>query len=364
MHEDMKYWVWLSMMQKIKPGDKSRLLEHLGTPVKIWEAQKKELCSLPFANAVIYEQVLDESIRKKSRKVFEVVRRSRVNMVSIQDRCYPEGLKQIYDPPLVLYVKGKLISDEKMVAVVGSRKATGYGLEVARKLSYELVSSGITVISGMARGIDSAAHKGALEGGGRTVAVLGCGTDTVYPPENRRLMKQIEKNGAVISEYPPGTPPLPRNFVARNRIISGASMGTVVVEAGERSGSLITAGYALEQGRDVFAVPGNIDSEVSRGTNKLIKDGAKVVASVNDILEEVNSMHYGTREAGAIYSSDRDDIQDIVMDVLKNGPKHTETLAFESGIDRNKLENVLILMELNGIVDRKKGMIFKSAVKQ
>ncbi|MCM8760904.1 MAG: DNA-processing protein DprA, partial [Candidatus Omnitrophica bacterium] len=205
--------------------------------------------------------------------------------INIDDPEYPKNLKNIHKPPKELYVNGTLEKrDEIAVAIVGSRRASMYGLEMAEKLAFELALRGVTVVSGMARGIDSAAHKGALKANGRTIAVMGSGHNVIYPPENRRLYDQIITSGAVITEYEDDMPPLPENFPARNRIISGLSLGVVVVEAARNSGALITANFAAEQGREVFAVPGKVSSATSAGTNELIKDGARLVQSVEDII--------------------------------------------------------------------------------
>lgn len=212
----------------------------------------------------------------------------RIKKIAINSKEYPKNLKNIYNPPGELFVSGDILSsDSNAIAIVGTRRATHYGLEQCEKLSYELASRGITIVSGMARGIDSAAHRGAIRAGGRTIAILGSGHNNIYPPENRKLYEQITKNGAVISEFPSDTPPLRTNFPKRNRIISGMSKGVVVVEAPRKSGALITADFALEQGRDVFAMPGNVSSVKNSGTHWLIKEGAKLIENAWDILEEL-----------------------------------------------------------------------------
>lgn len=209
--------------------------------------------------------------------------------ISISDKDYPARLKNIYSPPVDLYIKGEFLpEDEIAVALVGSRKASQYGLELSEKLAYDLATRGITVVSGLARGIDSAAHRGALKAKGRTIAVFGCGIDYIYPPENKLLAEQIQERGALISEFPDKLSPKPYNFPRRNRIISGLSLGVVVIEAARTSGALITANFALEQGREVFAVPGKVNSDTSEGVHRLLKEGAKLVETVDDIIEELN----------------------------------------------------------------------------
>ena len=216
---------------------------------------------------------------------------NKIKVLSLTDKDYPTNLKYIYDPPSTLYVEGKIIPEDNIaIAIVGSRRATHYGLQNAQKLAYELAAKGISIISGLARGVDSAAHRGALRAGGRTIAVLGSGLNVIYPRENKALAREIAQNGAVISEFPEDTPPFKENFPRRNRIISGLSLGVVVVEAAKRSGALITANCALEQGREVFALPGKIDSFTSQGTHNLIKDGAKLVESSEDIIEELEPL--------------------------------------------------------------------------
>jgi DNA processing protein len=206
--------------------------------------------------------------------------------LSLSSSDYPEYLKEIFDPPTVLYYFGDVKPDDVCMGIVGSRKSSEYGKNTAKSFASKLSQNGFAVVSGMARGIDTKAHEGALESEGKTYAIIGSGLDIVYPPENKKLMQKIIDNGAVISEFPPGTKPNPYNFPIRNRIISGMSLGVIVVEAGLRSGSLITANLALEQGRDVFAVPGNINRIINKGSNKLIKEGAKLVENIDDILEE------------------------------------------------------------------------------
>lgn len=243
------------------------------------------------AGAIIDLAVRDNGQYKEERlnRELDLIKKNNIQIVTIFDENYPSTLKQIYDPPMLLYIKGSIIPEDILaVAVVGSRRASYYGLAAAEKLSTDLAAKGITVVSGLARGIDSAAHRGALKAKGRTMAVLGSGLGVVYPPENKKLFEAIADNsGAIVSEFPYETIPDRKNFPMRNRVISGLSLGVVVVEAAQRSGSLITANVALEQGRDVFSVPGKIDSFNSNGTNNLIKQGAKLVQTADDIIEEL-----------------------------------------------------------------------------
>ena len=285
----------------------------------------------------------------------------------MEDELYPAYLKNIYDPPLVLYMKGTIQEEEKYLAVVGSRRATSYGLDMAKKISRELAECGITVVSGMARGVDSFAHMGALEVKGRTIAVLGCGLDIVYPYENKKLMENIIESGACLSEYLPGTTPVPGNFPARNRIISGISLGVVVIEAGERSGSLITANFALEQGREVFALPGNVNSIKSTGTNKLIKEGAKIVTGIDDILEELNiyfieentkvSFNKNLQDERILRGLDNDEKK--VVECLKLESMHIDNIARKTGFGIQLVNSILVMLELKGVVEQLPGKIFK-----
>jgi len=269
------------------------------------------------------------------------------------DAAYPPALTAIIDPPPILWVRGAVCSlvDRPTVAIVGSRAATPYGLEVAEKLAIDLASRGLTVVSGLARGADSAAHRGALAGGGSTVAVLGSGVDVIYPPEHGPLARDIEQRGAVISELVPGTPPNPAFFPQRNRIISGLSRAVVVIEAGEKSGSLITARCALDQGRDVLAVPGNVLSGRNRGAHALLRDGAKIVESADDILEELGLFVHPCAGRGAGISP-----SDSLLACLPAGePCDLDTISQRSGLDSAKLLPRLFELELQGFVRRAGG---------
>ena len=267
--------------------EKDRTAQIFESPRQIYDADEIALAQTGILSRDNIASITSVEARDNANRFMEDLAEKNIDVYTLWHKDYPYLLKNICDPPICLYAKGKLFAEETIIAVVGSRKASGYGLSSARKISAELAGYDICVISGMARGIDTAAHQGALSQGGRTIAVLGCGLDIVYPPENKKLMERILEKGAVISEYPPGVQPAPHHFPVRNRIVSGMSVGVLVVEAGEKSGSLITAQLALEQGRDVYALPGNVISVNSKGTNKLIQDGAKLVTSVQDIVEEV-----------------------------------------------------------------------------
>ena len=364
MNSCLKYWIWLSSLMQITPRRKLQLIEYFGDPAYIWESTEAELRASNICTPRMLSVLLDRQNRKNAEKLMEEVFKSDAEVITIKDDIYPENLKYIADPPVALYIKGTLRKDEVYIAVVGSRKASSYGLETAQRLSWELAANGVTIVSGMARGIDSKAHWGALSGGGRTIAVLGCGIDIIYPPENAELMEKICKLGAIISEYAPGTPPIAVNFPARNRIISGLSQGVAVIEASEKSGSLITAEYALDQGREVYAVPGNINSFNSTGTNKLLKDGAKLVTNGGDILEDLkigyNFKSAYTKEkklSGALLKGNE---KTIAMRLL-DGPAHIDAIARDCGISVQLAGSVLVMLELSGFVEHLPGRYYKLA---
>ncbi len=279
-----------------------------------------------------------------------------IRKITIDDEEYPKNLRNIYDPPQALHLNGEILpEDDIAVALVGSRNASIYGLEACEKLAYELASSGITVVSGMARGIDTAAHRGALKARGRTIAVLGSGHNMVYPPENEKLYKEIAKSGVVITEFEEDTPPLKYNFPKRNRIISGISLGVVVVEAAQNSGALITANFALEQGREVFAVPGKINSTTSRGTHELIKDGAKLVQSAEDIVEELNISKRPVDDDKSTSKPDGIEIklseyERSIYELLSDEPCHIDEIVGRANIALSKTSQILLNLELKRLV--------------
>jgi DNA processing protein len=363
--EKLKYWIWLGSLVKIPPRRRFELLKHYGDPAGVWFSSEAELRRLPFLTGQTLKNILDNEYRRQAEVHLRRLASLDIRIVTLYDDRYPEYLKNIPDPPVVIYVCGTLVRDEPCIAVVGSRKASPYGLGMAEKLSCELAGSGLCIISGLARGIDSKAHCGALSANGRTIAVLGCGPDQVYPDENRMLAKRIRSNGAIISEFVPGTPPLPINFPFRNRIISGISQGVLVIEAGERSGSLITAYYALDQGREVFAMPGNINSSTSRGTNRLIKEGAKIVTDVGDILEELKipcgpgNIIQGAK--GPIPTDSFTPDEKTIAVKLADGPAHIDAIASDCGLSVQTAGSVLVMLELSGFVEQLPGKYYRLA---
>ena len=375
LNQNLKYWVALKWVEGVGNVGFKALLEAFGTPQKVFEAPLSMIKAVPGIGDKTAPQIKSFKDWKKVEKELEFADRTCVSIVTSQDPLYPSQLLSTYDYPAFLYVKGHLKEDDVNVAVVGSRTASTYGKFTTERLCRELVLRGITVISGLARGIDSAAHRGALSGKGRTIAVLGCGLDVVYPPENEKLFTEISLQGALISEFPFGTPPNAPNFPARNRIISGISLGVVVVEASEKSGSLITARIALEQGREVFAVPGSIDSSGSRGTNKLIKQGAKLIENVEDILEEI--LPQVTRAQKLVKPDQRqkqpDDQQKIltsspdlvlketektVWQVLSQKPVHIDQIITSTGLTAHEVLVILLNLELQGLIEQKPGKTY------
>lgn len=283
--EKNKYWVWLSLIKDLGSRKKQKLLEIYKTPENIYKLNKKGLISVKGIGEKIADNILNESIRKNIEKHVLYMEKNKIDIISINDREYPQILKEIYDPPISLYIKGnKDILNNPSIAIIGCREASDYGKKTARYFSYNLANKNINIISGLAKGVDSYAHIGTLSTVGKTIAVVGNGLDSVYPVENKELLYRIlKKGGAIISEYPLGTRPEKMNFPARNRIISGMSKGIIVIEAKKKSGTLITVDFALEQGRDVYVIPGNINSVNSAGTNELIKQGAKLVTTYDEI---------------------------------------------------------------------------------
>jgi len=301
----------------------------------------------------------EEKVERELRLLHEVGGK----ILTFHDPFYPRRLKEIYDPPPLLYVRGELKErDDCALSIVGSRRTSPYGRWITEKMSQEIARQGVTIVSGMARGIDSVAHGGAIAAEGRTLAVLGSGIDVIYPPENRTLYRQIIDHGAVLSEFPMGSPPEGIHFPRRNRIISGLSMGVVVVQAGDESGSLITADYALEQGREVFAIPGNIGADGSRGTNRLIKEGAKLVESSDDILEEILPQWTREKEEGQSKASSPEQQlskeETVLCQLLGDSPLHIDRIIRESQLDPGKVSSLLMNLELKGLIIQWPGKCF------
>ena len=339
-----------------------RLLDRFNTPEAVFHAPMKELSKIEGLGEKVVQEIRKGPLEKVVERELSLLREVGGRVITLKDEEYPKRLRDIYDPPALLYVRGELKKeDEFAISIVGSRKTTPYGRWFTEKVSQELARHGVTIVSGMARGIDSLAHWGAISGGGRTIAVLGCGVDVIYPSENRNLFAKIIDRGAILSEFPMGSPPEGGHFPRRNRIISGLSLGVVVVQASEKSGSLITAGYALEQGREVFAVPGNVGTESSRGTHRLIKEGAKLVESSEDILEEILPQWKGGRETTPKVEIPRPDLTEeekVLYELLSETPLHIDVMIRESRMDPGKVSSLLLNLELKGMVSQWPGKCF------
>ncbi|KPL16646.1 MAG: DNA processing protein DprA [Anaerolineae bacterium SM23_84] len=347
---DIKYWVGFNIVPGIGPARLQKLLDHFGDAESAWHAAPLEL-----ARAGLDRKSLQNLLAMRGKLDLDAEMRriedAGAHVLTLQDENYPRLLRQIHLPPPVLYVRGSCLpEDEWAIAVVGTRRAKAYGREVTRYLAGGLARNGITVVSGMARGIDSQAHRTALEAGGRTIAVLGSGIDIIYPHENVDLAQDIVNRGALMTEYPLGTKPDRRNFPPRNRIISGLTLGTLVTQAGEGSGALITAYFALEQGREVFAVPGSLLDRGSSGTNRLIQQGeAKLVLNVEDILEELNlTMVSQQAEVRAVVPENQTEA--LLLKHLSEEPVHVDELGRASGLPIAQVSGTLALMELKGLV--------------
>jgi DNA processing protein len=381
--ESLKYWIALRAVEEVGCVGFRTLLQAFSSPRNVFSATAQTLQVIPGIGPKTADHIRSFSDWGMAEREIERARELEVAIVACEDPIYPRNLLNIYDYPPLLYVQGSLCPEEICVAVVGSRLASVYGRYTTEKISRELALQGITVVSGLARGIDAAAHRGALAGKGRTIAVLGCGLDIVYPPENEGLAGAIVAHGALITEFPFGTPPNAPNFPSRNRIISGISLGVVVVEAGEKSGSLITARIAAEQGRSVFAVPGEIGAAGSRGTHRLIKQGARLVENIEDILEEILPQAgvppSASNESSVSVSSRLDapapdpekttaparvemaglgNSEQQLLSLIPSRPVDIDTLITSSGLTAQEVLNALLILELRGLIRQMPGKQF------
>lgn len=342
-----RYYLGFNLVQGVGPVRLARLIEHCGSVEHAWNASADDMA------AAGLDQKTMNALRKARTDIdleaaLEQVARAGVDLLTIEDADYPRLLAQIDHPPPLLYVRGAFAeTDGWAMAVVGTRSPSTYGKEATRHIVSELARNGLTIVSGLAVGIDSIAHTAALEAGGRTIGVLGCGIDIVYPERNKKLATQIVENGAIISEYPIGTRPVAANFPPRNRIISGASLGTLVVEAPTESGALITVEFALDQGRDVFAVPGSIFHHTSGGTNRLIQNGAALVSSAEDVLDALNLMSLPVQQEFAAILPE-DPTEAALLQHLSAEPQHIDTLCRASGMPPALVSSTLAMLELKG----------------
>jgi len=352
--------IWLS---SLRIGSKSidNIMKQVVQLTDIWELPCKNIYGLRGINAKTKEKIISNRNIDNMERLIEDIEDSNIDVVTIFDQDYPKLLKHIYDSPKVLYRRGQMVeADSIAIAIVGSRKATTYGKWATERLVKELVKLDVTIISGLAAGIDGIAHKKALEENGRTIGVLGNGLDIIYPKRNKDIYDEIPQNGAILTEFFFGTPPFAYNFPQRNRIISGLSLGVIVVEAKEKSGSLITAHHASEQGREVFALPGNINSIFSRGTNMLIKDGAKLVMDIDDIVEEIYDLQVQVEKNREIQSdySQLSELELRVFELIKKGPIHCDKIVFNTGLDISTVYSVLTALEIKGLVKELPGNTF------
>jgi len=356
--DDVKYWVAFNLIPGIGRAKFALLQEHFGNLAHAWRASPAELRATGLDPRSV-EAIVARRVQIYPQAEMERLERHGIRAITWKDPDYPARLKEIYDLPPVLYVQGDLTPrDETAIAVVGTRQASAYGREAAERLSTDLAHHGVTIVSGLARGIDAVAHRAALAAGGRTIAVMACGLDIVYPPEHARLAREIAQHGAVVSDYPLGTRPRADNFPRRNRIMSGLSLGVLVVEAGAGSGALITARWALEQNREVFAVPGSILSPRSLGCHRLIQDGAKLVHTFQDILEELNlglvarqmELPQPTPVQPQPEAPPAQATEALLLQHLSYQPSHIDEVCRASGLPLPTVSSALAIMELKGLV--------------
>lgn len=409
---ELRYWVWLASRRIFKADKLRELITYFGSPEQVYFARTAAYSELPWLSPAERESLADKRMTEVAAAM-DLCAENDWRILTVQDSGYPERLRNIFDPPLVLYVRGRFldIDSEAVVAAVGTRSCTPYGVKAAESIGYDMARAGCVVATGLARGIDSAAARGALRGGGRVIGVVGTGLDICYPAENRRLFDDVAAEGMIISEYMPGTAISRGAFPRRNRIMSGISMGVAVIEAPEKSGALITVNWALEQGRDVFAVPGNIDAEACRGSNRLLREGAEVVLSGWDIAEAYRARFpEKIRDAGAaervpldgtalekliekergdrvlpetddkkvidngesveyidlvVSREDLSEDEYKVVSVMHAAEMQVDDLILQSGLSASRVLSALTVLEIKGLVTQQQGKRFtlKASVK-
>ncbi len=374
--ERLKYWLALKALKRIKKESIRLALKEFGEPRKLFEEEHAKLEGIdPRLKKALKGPIDWEAIDRELDELEKLGAR----LVTILDPSYPKLLTSTFDPPLLFYALGAMdeaeISSIATVAIVGTRNPSHYGLRSATRIAEDLAGAGVGVVSGMARGCDSAAHRGALSANGRTIAILGTGIDVVYPPENRTLYDEIKESGLIITEFPPKSPPLPKNFPLRNRIISGLSLGVLVVEAPIKSGAMMTARLALESGREVFSVPGKINSLKSTGTNKLIKDGAALTEGAGDILEGLGLQRLSIKETleDALESPEAEElierlrsdfgeseghVKKIIKELTSDEPVHIDLITSKTGLPTQVAASLLLDMELKGYIEQRPGKCF------
>ncbi|MCQ3939153.1 MAG: DNA-protecting protein DprA [Chloroflexi bacterium] len=353
--DDKKYWVGFNLIKGIGAVRMQGLVAYFGDLESAWNADPAELAQAGLG-AKLVEKVIGARRQVDLDQVWAKIEAQGIRILTWGDESYPARLREIDQPPPVLYMRGDYLPDDVFaVAIVGTRKVTPYGRQVTEEVASFLAANGITIISGLARGVDAIAHQTALKAGGRTIAVLGCGVDKIYPPEHRALAEQMMTRGALVSDYAVGTPPDASNFPPRNRIISGLSLAVVVIEAAETSGALITAGFAAEQGREVFAVPGSILAPQSRGTNRLIQNGALPLLNPGDLMQALDLTRVGEKKtARKILPSDETEAR--VLGVLGGEPVHVDEIRNLANLPIERVSATLALMELKGMVRQVGGM--------
>ena len=359
--EERDYILWINLLKTINVKIFYGLYDYFEDIKSVFHTSHDELLSCPIIDEKIILEIVTSKEECLLEKHVELLQKKQIKYMTIQDKEYPTILKNIHLPPPVIYYCGQVETSlfENCISIVGSRNASYYGIRMSEQIALDLAHSGITVVSGLARGIDSMAHIGALKGKGKTIAVLGNGLDIVYPKENKHLYKEITEKGLVMSEFPPGTQPIHYNFPRRNRIVSGLSLGTVVIEAASKSGSLITAKYALEQGREVYALPGNVNTPNSKGTNLLIKDGAKIVTSCKDILEDIFPMFSAkSKEKEEINPVDLNEDEKQILKYIKMGYWDADKLHQKMNLPINAIHYILTTLEIKNKIVIHKGSYF------
>jgi len=355
MQEDIKFWVGFSLVAGIGPVRVERLLDHFGDLGSAWNARRPQLLEAGLSSKLC-QRLAAVQRQTDLDRLLDGIRHDGVQVLTWQDAKYPQRLRHISQSPFVIYLKGDLREEDRWsAAVVGTRRFSPYGRQVTEGITRVLAEQGITIVSGLARGIDGIAHRAALDAGGRTLAVLGSGLDQIYPPEHRGLAERIGRQGALLSDYPPGTPPEGGNFPPRNRIISGLSRVVLVMEAGIKSGALITANYAAEQGKDVFAVPGKITAPLNKGTNLLIKQGAHPLLEAQDVLDFLNMKLVETSRV--VQSTLPGDPREALLySAVGDEPLHVDELSALTKLPIEEVTAALTVMELKGMVQKTFGM--------
>jgi len=366
---EIRSWVRLTTISGLGPVKTKRLIDLFGTPANIFSGLNSDLCNIEGIDKALRGRILESEDKGKIDSIVEKLKKNGINLLAINDTQYPESLKNIYAPPVLLYFKGdiSILNENSSIAIVGSRRPSLYGISITKKLTCELVERGFVIISGLAAGIDTVAHKTALKFNAKTVAVLGSGIDNIYPKENKDLAKELSVKGLLLSEFPLGTEPYKENFPMRNRIISGLSKAVLIPEAGKKSGALITANFALDGGKDVFCVPGRIDSLLSEGTNKLIKEGAKLVSDIEDITEEMPEIQESLRKS--FCSETKENYQDKkydnfskeeikILSLIKTDPLHIDEIVSLSNAESIKVNSLLLNLQIKKAIQKLPGNFF------